>query len=82
MDRETIKRKCSKRAVLWGGAVNTQKTLPFGTPEEVKKEALESCRILGRDGGFVFNAVHNVQAKVPVENVVALVEALRTFNRG
>jgi len=57
--------------------VDTQKTLPFGTPDEIRKEVRERIAIFGRGGGFVFNTVHNVQANTPPENLVALYEAVR-----
>lgn len=57
--------------------MDTQKTLPFGTPEDVRKEVRERVRIFGKGGGFVFNTTHNVQARIPVENVLAMYEALR-----
>jgi uroporphyrinogen-III decarboxylase len=82
MDRETIKSKYHKRIVFWGGGVDTQRTLPFGTPAEVEKEVLDTCRILGKGGGFVFNTIHNIQAKTPVENVVAMLGAVRKYNKG
>ncbi len=82
MDKKTIKKKYGDHIVFWGGGVDTQKTLPFGTAEDVYKEALECCRIFGEQGGFVFSAVHNIQAKVPPENVIALFKAVRDFNRG
>ena len=82
MDKQTIKKKYGDRIVFWGGGVDTQKTLPFGTEEDVYKEAFECCRIFGEQGGFVFSAVHNIQAKVPPENVIALFKAVRDFNRG
>ncbi|HHI67837.1 MAG TPA: hypothetical protein ENJ97_00770, partial [Planctomycetes bacterium] len=63
--------------VFWGGGVDTQKTLPFGTPEEVKREVEERVRIFGPGGGFVFNTIHNVQPGSPVENVLALYETVR-----
>lgn len=80
MDRERLKGEFGNDLVFWGGGVDTQKTLAFGTPEEVKNDVTESCRVFGRDGGFVFNAVHNVQAKSSTENVVAMIEAVRSFN--
>jgi hypothetical protein len=82
MDRALLKKKYGEHIVFWGGGVDTQKTLPFGTPREVYDEATECCRIFGRHGGFVFNAVHNIQAKVPAQNVIALFEAVRDYNRG
>jgi uroporphyrinogen-III decarboxylase len=60
--------------------VDTQHVLPFGTPEQVRRQVLERCRIFSRNGGFVFNTIHNVQARTPVENMVALLEAVHEFN--
>lgn len=82
MDRAELKRKYKGRIVFWGGGVNTQHTLPFGTAEEVYDEALECCRIFGEGGGYVFNAIHNIQAKVPPENVVAMFKAVQDYNKG
>lgn len=77
MDPRMLKREFGKDIVFWGGGVDTQTILPFGTPEQVRKQVLEEIEILGKDGGFVFNTIHNVQANVPVENIVALVDTLR-----
>jgi uroporphyrinogen-III decarboxylase len=62
------------------GGIDTQSTLPFGRPDEVRRQVLERCEILGRDGGFVFNAVHNIQANTPIKNIVAMFDAVREFN--
>ena len=80
MDARNLKEKFGRDIVFWGGGVDTQKTLAFGTPEEVRAEVLERCEVFGRGGGFVFNSVHNIQANVPVRNVVAMFEAVREFN--
>ncbi|MDP8244616.1 MAG: uroporphyrinogen decarboxylase family protein [Candidatus Hinthialibacter antarcticus] len=80
MDAKELKQRFGDRIVFWGGGVDTQKTLPFGTPEEVRKEVLERCDIFAPGGGFVFNTVHNIQARTPVENVVAMLDALREWN--
>ena len=56
--------------------MDTQKTLPFGTPEQVREEVLRRCEIFSPRGGFVFNSIHNVQACTPVENVVAMINAV------
>lgn len=80
MDARNLKNKFGRDIVFWGGGVDTQKTLAFGTPEEVRAEVLERCEVFGRDGGFVFNSVHNIQANVPVRNVAAMFEAVREFN--
>ncbi len=80
MDPGHLKRTYGSELVFWGGGVDTQRTLPFGTPAEVRAEVLGRCEVFGRDGGFVFNAVHNVQMNTPVDNLVAMFAALREFN--
>ena len=82
MDAEVIKAKFGDRLTFWGGGVNTQETLPFGTPEDVRKEVRSRCEILGKNGGFVFNSIHNVQALTPVENLVAMIETVNAYNKG
>jgi hypothetical protein len=77
MDPVKLKKTYGRDLVFWGGGVDTQKTLPFGTPEDVYNEVRERIRIFGDGGGFVFNTVHNIQANVPVENVEAMFRALR-----
>jgi hypothetical protein len=77
MDPAMLKEKYGERLVFWGGGVDTQKTLPFGTAKEVKAEVAKRIKILKEDGGYVFNAIHNVQAGVPIENFVAMMEAYK-----
>lgn len=79
MDPVLLKEKYGSRLVFWGGGVDTQKVLPFGTVEEVKAHVLKECEIFSRDGGFVFNTVHNIQANVPLPNVIAMLEAIKEF---
>lgn len=81
MEPGRLKKEFGDRITFWGGGVNTQTTLPFGTPDDVRKEVIELCGIFGRDGGFVFNSVHNIQANVPVENVVALFDTLKEIRK-
>ncbi|MBN2411773.1 methyltransferase [candidate division KSB1 bacterium] len=80
MDAKFLKKEYGKALVFWGGGVDTQNTLPFGTPENVRKEVLERCEIFSRDGGFIFNTIHNVQANTPTENLVAMFKAVNEFN--
>ena len=80
MDPAFLKREFGDKVVFWGGGVNTQTTLMYGTPSAVADEVRMLCDVFGRDGGFVFNAVHNVQANVPVENVVAMIDTIREIN--
>lgn len=77
MDPRTLKSRFGGRVTFWGGGVDTQKTLPFGAPEQVRKEVAERIQIFGQGGGFVFNTVHNVQARTPAENLVAMYETVR-----
>ncbi|MCL5998558.1 MAG: methyltransferase [Chloroflexi bacterium] len=79
MDAGELKREYGKDITFWGGSVDTQRTLPFGTPDEVRREVRERLRIFGPGGGFVFNPIHNVQAQTPVENVLAMFETVRDF---
>ena len=81
MDPQTLKDRFGDQLTFWGGGVDTQKTLPFGTPEQVREEVRQRIKIFGRGGGFVFNTVHNVQAKTPVDNLVALYEAVKQTRR-
>jgi uroporphyrinogen-III decarboxylase len=80
MDPARLKSKYGDRIVFWGGGVDTQSTLPFGTPAEVHAQVLERCEVFSKNGGFVFNTVHNIQACTPVENIVAMVGAVHEFN--
>jgi uroporphyrinogen-III decarboxylase len=80
MEPERLKREFGRRLVFWGGGVDTQHTLPFGTPQEVRAEVEERLRIFAPGGGFVFNAVHNVQYATPPENLVAMLETARSFD--
>ena len=80
MDPVRLKREFGDRLVFWGGGVDTQKTLPFGTPSEVRAEVLERLRVFAPDGGFVFNTIHNTQALTPTENFIAMIDAIREFN--
>jgi len=80
MKPQYLKEKYGNKVVFWGGAVDTQKTLPFGTVEEVKKEVRERLEIFSKGGGYVFNTIHNIQQNTPVENIIAYFETLHEFN--
>ena len=79
MDPVQLKKEFGSEIVFWGGGVDTQKTLMFGTPDAVRTEVMRRCEIFGKDGGFIFNTVHNIQGNVPVKNVVAMFDALRNI---
>ena len=80
MEPRELKRQFGSQIVFWGGGVDTQSTLPFGTAEEVRRQVFERCEILAEGGGFIFNSVHNVQARTPLENIVAMFDAVRELN--
>ncbi len=80
MDRGWMKEQFGDRLAFWGGAINTQNTFPFGTPEEVRREARECLDFFAPGGGFVVNAIHNIQADVQVENIIALYETAREYS--
>jgi hypothetical protein len=80
MEAEKLKAEFGDRVVFWGGGVDTQKVLPFGTSVEVREQVLRRCEIFAPGGGYVFNTIHNVQAGTPVENIVAMLDAVREFN--
>jgi len=80
MDATSLKREYGKDITFWGGGVDTQNTLPFGNPEEIREQVLERCKIFAMDGGFIFNTIHNIQAHTPVENIVAVIDAVKEFN--
>lgn len=79
MDPATLADQFGDRATFWGGGVDTQYTLPFGTADEIRAQVQERIKIFGRGGGFVFNPVHNVQASIPAENLLALYQAVADY---
>lgn len=80
MDPKMLKEKYGQKLVFWGGGVDTQQVLPFGTPEEVKAQVKERLEIFSKGGGFVFNTIHNIVAKTPVENLLAMYETVKDYN--
>ncbi len=79
MNTAVLKQRYGDKLVFWGGGVDTQKTLPFGTPSEVADEVARQIETLAPGGGYVFSSVHNVQARVPVENLIALFETVKMY---
>jgi len=80
MNPQKLKKEFGSELTFWGGGIDTQKTLPFGTPDEVKKEVKERIDTFAPGGGFIFNSIHNIQALVPVENLMAMLETF-SLNR-
>lgn len=79
MEPTALKRDFGSALTFWGGGVDTQDTLPHGTSRQVKDEVKRNLEALAPGGGYVFNTVHNIQADVPVENMIALYEAFHEF---
>ncbi len=77
MQGQQLKKTYGKDMVFWGGGVDTQRTLPFGTPQDVYRQVRERVELFNKDGGFVFNTIHNIQAKTPVENIMAMFSAIK-----
>ena len=78
---QVLKKTYGEDIVFWGGGVDTQKILPFGTPEEVAEEVKQRIDDLAPGGGFVFAPVHNIQADVPPENIVATFETALEYGK-
>ncbi len=81
MDVFALKREYGADLTLCGG-ISTQRTLPYGTPEDVRAEVEHKARVLGTDGGYILEPGITVQADVPLANLVALVEAMRVSAGG
>lgn len=79
MDPNRLKTEFGSRITFWGGGIDTQDTLPFGTPDNIRKQVYERIKIFGPGGGFVFNPIHNIQDDVPVENLIAMYEAVHEY---
>jgi uroporphyrinogen decarboxylase len=80
MDSARLKREFGRDITFWGG-IDTQQVLPRGTTVEVREEVRKRIADLGPGGGYVLGAVHNIQAEVPVENILAMFDAAREFGR-
>jgi uroporphyrinogen-III decarboxylase len=79
MDAQRLKDEFGDRMAFWGGSLDCQKTLPYGTPDEVVREVEQHLRVFAPGGGYVFASVHNIQAGVPPENVVAMFDTALAF---
>lgn len=82
MDARRLKDQFGRDIVFWGGGVDTQKTIAFGTPEQVYREVRDRIDIFNREGGFIFNSVHNIQGNTPVENILAMFKAVSDSAKG
>jgi uroporphyrinogen decarboxylase len=76
MDARGLKDDFGKEIAFWGGGCDTQEILPLASAEEVRKHVKEQVEILKAGGGFIFQQVHNIQADIPPENIVAMLESV------
>ena len=76
MEPHQLKKDFGDSIVFWGGGVDTQKVLPTGTTQQVTEDVKKNIEALAPGGGFVFSTVHNIQAEVPAENIMAMIDAL------
>jgi len=74
MDTAELKREFGSDITFWGGGIDTQKVLPYGSPPEVREEVRRRVGDLAPGGGFVFATVHNIQGDVPPENIEAMLD--------
>jgi uroporphyrinogen decarboxylase len=81
MEPERLKNEFGANVVFWGGGADTQHVLPNGTPQEIREHVRRLIEIFAPGGGYVFCQVHNIQANVPPENIVAMFEAALEFGR-
>lgn len=81
MDTKRLKQTYGQDITFWGGGVDTQRVLPFGTTTEVIDEVKRRIDDLAPGGGFVFAAVHNIQAQVPPENILALFDTALEYGK-
>jgi uroporphyrinogen-III decarboxylase len=76
MNLVALKKKYGNRLVFWGGGVDPQKTLPFGSPQQVREETKNNVKIMADGGGYVCATVHNIQGNTPAENIIAFFRAV------
>jgi uroporphyrinogen decarboxylase len=81
MDTADLKKRFGNDISFWGGGCDTQRILPFGTPDEIREEVRRRIGVLAEGGGFVFSTVHNIQNEVPPENIIAMFEAFNEFRK-
>jgi uroporphyrinogen decarboxylase len=81
MDPRKIKEKFGHDLVFWGGGVETQSTLPFGSVDEIRAEVRDRINTLKKDGGFIFGTIHNIQSDIPPEKILAVFSTVREHGK-
>lgn len=80
MDPQKLKEEFGSEITFWGGGCDTAAILNKATPEEVRRHVLERCELFSKNGGFIFNTIHNILPEVPAENMLACFGAVKEFN--
>jgi uroporphyrinogen decarboxylase len=81
MDITNLKREFGKDLTFWGGGIDVQQVLPYATPDQIKAETHQSMDVLGKDGGYMFCAAHNIQPDVTPDRFDAMYQAALNYNR-
>lgn len=79
MEPKQLKKDFGDDLCFWGGGIDTQRILPYGSPQEVADDVRRNLDALAPGGAYVFNTIHNIQSEVPPENIMAMWEALRKY---
>ena len=81
MEPEKLKRRYGKDLTFWGGGVDTQSTLPFGSIDDIKNEVRERISLLGKGGGYVFGTIHNIQSDISPDKIMAVFETAKKYGK-
>lgn len=81
MDPIQLKKDFGKKIIFWGGGIETQSTLSFGTPEEVEEDVKKKIEIFKKGGGYIFAQIHNIQPEVPIDNILAMYKAFHKYSK-
>ena len=81
MKPDFLKKEFGQQCTFWGGGIETVGTLNTGSPAQIREQVLERLEIFSKGGGFVFNTVHNILPDVPPENIIAMYDAIKEFNK-
>ena len=81
MKPDFLKKEFGQDCTFWGGGIETAGTLNVGTPSQIREQVLERLEIFSKGGGYVFNTIHNILPDVPPQNIVAMYDLVKEFNR-
>lgn len=81
MDPKKLKVEFGKYITFWGGGIDTQTTLPFGSLKDIEKEVKERIRIFAPGGGYVFCPIHNIQADIPPEKILTIFQTAKKIRK-